>query len=133
MKLRIANPNEAPKKEQIPWKTIILTAIVTGAASAVGVKLLEYSLEKGKQLNPWRSANPMLPGAIGPHQFQNPFAQMASTQGLPFTPMEAPQPVAPDGPPKWFAEFKASYDAQMKAMQQQLGPRVVEDKDEDAA
>jgi len=135
MKLKAVNPNDpAPKKEKTPWGSIILIAMVTGAASAVGIKILEYSLQKSKEYNPWRTSNPMmLPGgASGPQSFQNPYSNMAQTQGLPFPPMEAPA-IREDGPPKWFEDFRTMHDRQMKAFEQRLGPRMVKAEGDDEA
>lgn len=136
---RLVNPEDKPPKEKIPYKTIILTTVVSGTAGFILAKILDHVWENGKKVaNPlWNRMNnpPGLPAGQGQQQLHSPYSYMAQNQGLPFVPAEAPErPVVDnDNPPKWAAKFIEKFDARLTAMEQRQGPRPVRDQDEDAA
>jgi len=130
-----AESNSSSKSEdKIPWKTIILTAMVTSVAGAIALKLFEHALEKGKQHNPFRAMNPNDPRALGP--FQSPYSHMAQSQGLPFNhlPEAPPSPSDDEAPPRWAQMFIERHEQRLAALEQHHeGLQVVEGGEEDAA
>ena len=124
---RLVNPdnNGSTKEPSMPWKTIVITAMVTSIAGAIAIKVFEHVWEKGKQNNPFRAVNPTQHAAVGP--FQSPYAHMAQTQGLPFQPPEVPQMESvEEAPPKWAQQFMEAHEARMASFEQRLGPQIVE-------
>lgn len=131
---RLVNPSDQPVKEAIPYKTIIVTTVVSGTAGFLLAKILEHFWESGKKMNPFannKMGNPMM-GPMGQpqHAFQSPYSHMAHTQGLPFPPPEAPMPqVSDDAPPKWAQAFIAAHDQRLTKIEQRMGPKVVSEDD----
>jgi hypothetical protein len=126
---RLVNPEGSSSRSETPWKTIILTAMVTSVAGAVALKIFEHVWEKGKTHNPFRAMNPPQ-HPVSP--FQSPYSQMAQTQGLPFNhlPEAPPSPSEEEAPPRWAQAFIEAHESRLQAIEQRLdGPQIVGEED----
>lgn len=132
-----------PTEESIPWKTIILTTIVTSMVSTGAVTLARWLLDRAKerreaafgqqQQQQLPQSQPRLEGSYmnpmfmlpaptidvgGPPVFQsNPFASQNVQRSLSLPPAPHLNPLSDTQEPSWFRDFRENIDRRVSTVE----------------